>query len=63
MRLTSGDLVLDTASTLSFWHYYDTDPAYDGGVVEISTDGGTTGRTSDPICRSTATPARSTRPR
>ena len=38
--ISSGDLHLDTLSTLSFWHYYETDPAYDGGVVEISTDGG-----------------------
>ena len=40
--LTSGDLLLDTVSTLSFWHYYETDPYWDGGVVEISTDGGGT---------------------
>jgi len=39
--LTSGNLLPDTLSTLSFWHYYDTDPSYDGGVVEITTDGGT----------------------
>lgn len=38
--LTSGDLLLDTLSVLSFWHYFDTDPGYDGGLVEISTDGG-----------------------
>jgi extracellular elastinolytic metalloproteinase len=38
--LSSGDLLLDTLSTLSFWHYFDTDPAFDGGVVEISTNGG-----------------------
>jgi extracellular elastinolytic metalloproteinase len=26
---------------LGFWHYYDTEAAWDGGVVEISTDGST----------------------
>ncbi|MFT3823965.1 MAG: M36 family metallopeptidase [Chitinophagaceae bacterium] len=40
--LTSGDLVLDTLSTLSFWHYYETEASFDGGVVEISTNGGST---------------------
>ncbi|RYY53218.1 MAG: DUF11 domain-containing protein, partial [Chitinophagaceae bacterium] len=38
--MTSADVVLDTLATLSFWHYWETDPAYDGGMVEISTDGG-----------------------
>lgn len=38
--LTSGDLLLDSLSTLSFWHYFETDGSFDGGVVEISTDGG-----------------------
>jgi len=42
MRLTSGNLVPGTVSTLSWWHYYSTEQTYDGGVVEISTDGGTT---------------------
>lgn len=40
--LTSGNLVLDTLSTLSFWHYYETEASFDGGVVEISTNGGST---------------------
>lgn len=40
--ITSGDIHPDTLTTLSFWHYYETDAAYDGGVVEISTDGGVT---------------------
>ncbi len=31
---------LTGVSTLSFWHYYDTENGYDGGVVELSTDGG-----------------------
>jgi uncharacterized repeat protein (TIGR01451 family) len=39
--LTSGPLLLDTLSVLSFWHYFETDPGYDGGLIEISTDGGT----------------------
>ncbi len=29
-------------SSLSFWHLYDTEAKYDGGVIEISTDNGTT---------------------
>jgi len=29
-------------STLSFWHYFDTEDGYDGGVVEMSTDSGST---------------------
>jgi extracellular elastinolytic metalloproteinase len=40
--LTSNNLLLDTISTLSFWHFYETDATFDGGVVEISTDGGIT---------------------
>jgi hypothetical protein len=46
--ITTGDLHLDTVSTLSFWHYYETDPAYDGGVVEVSTDGGVTWQDAGP---------------
>ncbi|MHA4807329.1 M36 family metallopeptidase [Flavitalea flava] len=38
--LTSGDLLLDSISTLSFWHWYETDATWDGGVVELSTNGG-----------------------
>lgn len=30
------------AMELSFWHYYDTETGYDGGVIEISTDNGAT---------------------
>lgn len=40
--ITSKNVILDTLTKLSFWHYYETDASYDGGVVEISTDGGTT---------------------
>jgi subtilisin-like proprotein convertase family protein len=31
-----------TPPVLSFWHNYNTEPGWDGGVVEISTNGGTT---------------------
>jgi subtilisin family serine protease len=38
--LTSAGLVTVPANgQLSFWHSYDTEADYDGGVVEISTDG------------------------
>ncbi|HYP39171.1 MAG TPA: S-layer homology domain-containing protein [Chloroflexia bacterium] len=29
-------------ATLTFWHYFDMENAYDGGVLEVSTDGGAT---------------------
>lgn len=29
-------------TTLSFWHRFNTEDGWDGGVVEISTNGGTT---------------------
>ena len=31
-----------TPPNLSFWHWYNTESTYDGGILEISTDGGTT---------------------
>jgi hypothetical protein len=46
--ITTSDLHPDTLSTLSFWHYFETDAAYDGGVVEISTDGGATWQDAGP---------------
>ena len=35
-------LSANAPSQLSFWHDYDMEQGYDGGVIEISTDGGTT---------------------
>lgn len=31
-----------TSATLTFWHAYDLENTFDGGVLEVSTDGGTT---------------------
>lgn len=42
LRTTSAITLGSNQSSLSFWHSYDTERSYDGGVVEISTDGGTT---------------------
>ena len=40
---TSASIALGaTPMELTFWHNYDTESAWDGGVVEISTNGGTT---------------------
>src|SRR5205085_8254880 len=33
---------LSSTSQLTFWHRYNFEDGYDGGVVEVSTDGGTT---------------------
>lgn len=50
-RTTVSDQTLATTNTvalgatppnLSFWHWYNSEPGWDGGVVEISTNGGTT---------------------
>lgn len=38
--LTTPEIILGTNSALSFWHKYDTEPGYDYGYVEYSTDGG-----------------------
>ena len=35
-------VLLQPDSTLTFWHQYKTEYDYDGGVIEISTDGGAT---------------------
>ncbi len=43
---------------LHFWHYYNTEPTWDGGVVEISLDGGTIWADAGPLM--TAHPYNST---
>jgi len=40
--LTSNAFTVQNLSLLSFWHKYDFETGYDGGRIEISTDGGTT---------------------
>ncbi len=40
--VTANPLFLSNTSTLSFTHNYDTEATWDGGVVEISQDNGTT---------------------
>ncbi len=37
---TTEGYPLTGLSSLSFWHYYNTEPGWDGGVVEISLNGG-----------------------
>jgi len=37
--LTSEVFTLSGPSTLSFFHFYDTENGWDGGIVEVSTDG------------------------
>lgn len=39
---TSAAFALTNNSTLSFWHYYNTENTWDGGRVEISTNNGVT---------------------
>jgi extracellular elastinolytic metalloproteinase len=36
----ASPVALSGTPVLRFWHYYNTEPNYDGGVVEISADGG-----------------------
>ncbi len=40
--LSTGITLGATPPPLSFWHWYNTESTYDGGVVEISIDGGAT---------------------
>ncbi len=40
--LISPEFVASSSSSLTFWHKYNFEATYDGGVLEISTDGGTT---------------------
>ncbi|MBC7937639.1 MAG: M36 family metallopeptidase [Rhizobacter sp.] len=42
LRTTNPIVLGPNQSALSFWHWYNTENGYDGGVVEISTDAGTT---------------------
>ncbi len=37
---TASPIAVAGTPTLTFWHDYNTEPGYDGGVVEISSDGG-----------------------
>ena len=41
LRTTNAITLGSNQSAVSFWHKYDTEATFDGGVVEISTDGGT----------------------
>jgi serine protease AprX len=41
-RLVSPPLALTAASRLVFWHRFDFEAGFDGGVLEVSTDGGAT---------------------
>ncbi len=41
-RLMTPPIPLSQAAELSFWHRYNLENTYDGGVLEISTDGGVT---------------------
>jgi hypothetical protein len=42
LKTASGLALGATPSQLSFWHLYNTEAGYDGGVTEISTDNGNT---------------------
>jgi uncharacterized repeat protein (TIGR01451 family) len=42
LTTTSAYALGANAAQLSFWHLYNTEAGFDGGVVEISTDGGST---------------------
>ena len=39
--LTSNAFTVGALSIMSFWHYFNTEGTYDGGVAELSTDGTT----------------------
>jgi hypothetical protein len=41
-RLIAPPLALASNSRLSFWHRFDLEGGFDGGVLEVSTDGGST---------------------
>lgn len=40
--VTRNSYLLSGVSTLSFWHFYNTEDGFDGGVVELSSDNGAT---------------------
>jgi subtilisin family serine protease len=42
VRLVSPELTLSGESHLTFFHKFRTEPGFDGGVLEVTTDGGTT---------------------
>lgn len=42
MLVSAKAYAITGVTELSFWHYYDTEDGYDGGVVEASADNGTT---------------------
>ncbi len=42
MLATTNAYTLTGTTMLTFWHYYNLESTYDGGVVEISTNGGST---------------------
>lgn len=47
-RLVMPPVNITTMMKLSFWHTFQTEKKFDGGVIEISTDGGTTWRDLGP---------------
>ena len=49
---TTDSYHLSGVSTFSFWHFYDTEAGYDGGVIEISTDSGKTWKDLGPYITS-----------
>lgn len=48
---TTGSYSLSNVSTLSFYHNYNTESGFDGGVVEISTDNGANWRDLGPYMK------------
>lgn len=49
LRLKNPLTVTGVQPTLRFYHTYDTNPGLDGGIVQISNDGGTTWRNVDSL--------------
>lgn len=46
---STASYAINNITTLSFWHYFDTEASYDGGLVEISTDNGVTWQDAGPF--------------